>query len=84
MGNDLTKNLPKIANSAKIIKLYPDQDYHQLVKEYTARGELFEDSRFPASNSPLIDRGGQNLVISYFGRKEYKESEIQWVRPHVS
>ena len=68
MGDDLRKNLPEIANSAKIINLYPDQDYHQLVKKYTARGELFEDSRFPASNSLLPD----------------KESEIQWIRPHVS
>ena len=82
--NDLTKNLPKDANSMKIKNLYPDQDYHELVKKCAARGELFEDSRFPASNRLLTDGGGQNFVISYLGRREFRESEIQWLRPHVS
>eukprot|EP00090_Calanus_glacialis_P041785 TRINITY_DN7431_c0_g1_i4.p1 TRINITY_DN7431_c0_g1~~TRINITY_DN7431_c0_g1_i4.p1 ORF type:complete len:838 (-),score=200.72 TRINITY_DN7431_c0_g1_i4:225-2738(-) len=80
--NDLTKNLPKDANSMKIKNLYPDQDYHELVKKCAARGELFEDSRFPASNRLLTDGGGQNFVISYLGRREFRESEIQWLRPH--
>ena len=82
--NDLTKNLPKDANSMKIKNLYPDQDYHELLKKYTSKGELFEDSRFPASNRLLTDGGGQNYVISYFGRRDFRESEIQWLRPHVS
>eukprot|EP00092_Neocalanus_flemingeri_P057334 GFUD01068124.1.p1 GENE.GFUD01068124.1~~GFUD01068124.1.p1 ORF type:complete len:866 (-),score=218.50 GFUD01068124.1:2289-4886(-) len=81
--NDLTKNLPKDANSMKIKNLYSDQDYHDLVKKSQARGELFEDSRFPANNRLLTDNGGgQNFVISYFGKREFRETEIQWLRPH--
>jgi len=81
--NDLTKNLPKGSNSMKIKNLYPDQDYHQLVKKCKARGELFEDSHFPASNRLLTENaGGQSYVISYFGRRQFRETEIQWLRPH--
>merc|ERR1719318_340494 len=29
-----------------------------------------------------MDGGGQNLVISYFGRRDFRGSEIQWLRPH--
>lgn len=80
--HDLTKNLPKNSNSMKIKNLYPDQDYHELVKKCSARGELFEDTRFPASNRLLTDNAGHNYVISYFGRRDFRESEIQWLRPH--
>jgi len=77
--NDMTKKTP---NSMKIRNLYPDQDYHELLNKCRAKGELFEDSRFPASNRLLTDGGGQNYVISYFGRRDFRESEIQWIRPH--
>lgn len=80
--DDLTKNVPKAANSMKIRNLYPDQDYHQVLNKCRTRGELFEDSRFPASNRLLTDGGGQNYVISYFGRRDFRESEIQWMRPN--
>ena len=67
--NDLT--LSKDANSKKITNLYPDQDYHQIMKKCRERKELFEDSRFPANNRLL-------------GRIEVRETEIKWLRPQVS
>ena len=79
--NNLTQ--PKDANSMKIRNLYPDQDYHHLVKKYRSKGELFEDPRFPASNHLLTDAGGQHY-ITYFGRRDFRGSEIQWMRPGVS
>jgi len=74
--------LTKDKNSMKIKNLYQDQDYNQLSSKYRAKGELFEDSRFAANNRLLTDSGGQNYVISYFGRKEIRGNEIQWLRPH--
>ena len=80
--NDLT--LSKDANSKKTTNLYPDQDYHQIMKKCRERKELFEDSRFPANNRLLTDKAGQSIVISHLGRREVRETEIKWLRPQVS
>ena len=46
---------------------------------------LFQDEKFPADNRLLTDNaGGDVQIISYFGRRQVRPSEIRWMRPNVS
>ena len=78
---------PKTAGKMKVKPLYPDQDYEQIVRRLRAGGggRLFEDERFPSHNSLLADNSGGDIqIISYFGRRQVRPSEMRWMRPSVS
>ena len=82
---DFGKPKQKTAGKVKVKPLFPDQDYHQLVSRLRGGGRLFEDERFPADNRLLTDNaGGDVQIISYFGRRQVRPSEIRWMRPNVS
>lgn len=66
----------------KITNFEPSQDYHQLRRQHSS-SRLFEDPTFRPSNKLLTDSNGQDIVISYYGRKHnYRGPEIEWLRPH--
>ena len=84
-GTGYSKPKQKIAGKLAVSPLYPDQDYDQLVRRLRASGSLFEDERFPPDNRLLTDQaGGDVQIISYFGRRQVRPSEIRWMRPSVS
>jgi len=77
-----SKPMQKIAGKMSVTPLYPDQDYDQLVRRLRASGRMFEDERFPADNRLLTDNaGGDMQIISYFGRRQVRPSEMRWMRP---
>jgi calpain len=55
-----------------------DQDYMTLARQCRQSGRLWEDSAFPASSKVLTDG---NMIVSYFGRRQVRDDEIQWLRP---
>ena len=82
---DLQKHYPKNVNTMKIKNFHRSQDYKTIARSLQNSGRLFEDDKFPADNRQLSDNvGGNNYIVHYFGRREVRPSEIQWLRPHVS
>jgi hypothetical protein len=86
---DLTKHLPKQANPVRVQNLRPEQvpvscilpsaqDYLGLARQGRQSGRLWEDSAFPADNRVLTEG---NMIVSYFGRKQVRDSDIRWLRP---
>ena len=69
------KEIEKCAtrNVIKIRNFDPYQDYKTLKKNLLSRGRIFEDDKFPAHISMLLDTSNGNQV---------KPSETQWLRPH--
>merc|ERR1719412_929675 len=63
------------------VKNWLGQDYKSLKRDCKARGMLFEDPQFPASNHLLVDDNNQ-FIISYFGRTRFDQNSIEWLRPH--
>jgi len=56
----------------------PDQKYRKIRSACKRSNSLFEDDKFPASNSLLT--GGTESTFSYFGQ-QWNCSEIKWLRP---
>jgi hypothetical protein len=70
-------------SGAGSVKKWSGQDYNELKRQCKSRGMLFEDPEFQASNRLLVDDSNQ-FVVSYFGRTQYDQNSIEWLRPHVS
>merc|ERR1719458_1588043 len=49
-----------------------------LARQCRQSGRLWEDSAFSASSKVLTDG---NMIVSYFGRRQVRDNEIQWLRP---
>ena len=63
----------------KILDFDPDQKYKKIKRSCKRADKLFEDEKFPASNSLLS--GNSERTFSYFGQR-WNCSDIRWLRPH--
>ena len=69
-----------MGSSCDKVKLYKDQDYCKLVKQFRKKKQLFEDPEFLTSNA-LLPNASFSEGFSYQGTS-WNRREIIWLRPH--